>query len=51
MFKTQRSNYPEHSKDFPAFQVALVRRLTSAEFVFLFMVLHPYGGYHLQDKS
>ena len=31
------------TKDFRAFRVALVRRLTSAEFVFLFMVSNPYS--------
>ena len=31
-----------YSKDFQAFWVALVRRLTSAEFAFLFMVSNPY---------
>ena len=29
-------------KDFPAFQVGLVRHLTLAEFAFLFMVSKPY---------
>ena len=30
------------SKDFQAFWVGLERRLTSAEFAFLFMVSNPY---------
>ena len=29
-------------KDFPAFRLSLVRRATSAEFAFLFMVSNPY---------
>ena len=33
---------PCMAKDFQAFWVGLVRRLTSAEFAFLFMVSNPY---------
>ena len=32
----------ERGKDFPAFRVALVSSLTSAEFAFLLMVSNPY---------
>ena len=35
-------HYPIEPKDFQAFRVGLVRRLTSAEFAFLFMVSKPY---------
>ena len=35
-------HYPVEPKDFQAFRVGLVRRLTSAEFAFLFMVSKPY---------
>ena len=38
-------NYTVELKDFPAFQLALVRRLRSAEFVYLFMVSKPYDSY------
>ena len=31
-----------NSEDFPAFQVVLVRRLTLAEFAFLFMLSNTY---------
>ena len=37
-----QDDYRLDSKDFRAFRVALVRRLTSAEFVFLFMISNPY---------
>ena len=34
--------YGRNTKDFPAFPLALVRHLTSAEIAFLFMVSNPY---------
>ena len=37
-----KKKYSGYIKDFPAFWVALVRCLTSAEFAFLFMVSNPY---------
>ena len=45
MDENDRTNviYRDCPKDFQAFRVGLVRRLTSAEFVFLFMVLNPYA--------